>query len=93
VNLQEALLELREKDHLIGTFKELINHLRSFEDGEGKIPIHNSTEEFVDEGYITEVREMMETQVSGLLEERKRILGWSVDSVREDQTEAGESEG
>ncbi len=50
MKLGQALMELREKDHLIGVFQELLGHLESIQENEGQIPIHNSTEEFVDAG-------------------------------------------
>ena len=92
MNLNDALMELREKDHLIGVFQELISHLDRIEKDDQKIPIYNSNEEFVDEGYVDEVREVLGGQVSGLLVARKKILNWSVEDG-ENQAEAGAEEG
>tara|TARA_Y100000310_G_scaffold316055_4_gene367341 strand:+ start:722 stop:1057 length:336 start_codon:yes stop_codon:yes gene_type:complete len=88
MKLAEALMELREKNHLIGVFQELINHLDSIQESEGQVPIHNSTEEFVDAGYIDEVRGTLTGQVDALIAERKKILDWSVEDGSKAKTAA-----
>lgn len=84
MNLQDALLELREKDHLLGVYKELVGRLKHIQQEGEQIPIHNSTGEFVDEGYIDEVREILEAKIDELVVERKLILKWKVNSAEDD---------
>jgi len=87
MNLSEALLELQEKDHLLGVFAELVGHLNKLTEEDAKIPIYNSTEEFVDEGYIDEVRDVLQAQIDGLEAARKKILDWKVERGGEDPPE------
>jgi hypothetical protein len=89
MNLQEAMMELHEKDNLIGVFQELVAHLDRIEKADEKIPIYNSTEEFVDAGYIDEVRRVLGGQIQGLTAERKKILDWEVSGAEEDPSGDG----
>ena len=87
MNLSAALMELREREHLVGVYKDLINHLESVKDGGEKIPIFNSTEEFVDDGYIEEVLEELVEKVEALLVERNKIMEWEV--INDQNQDAG----
>jgi hypothetical protein len=91
VNLFEAMQDLREKDHLIGVYSELVTHLEGILRDEGQIPIHNSTEEFVDEGYINEVLDGLRVGSAELLNERKKILEWKVDRGEDRNEDGGEA--
>ena len=79
MNLKDALLELQEKDNLLGVYQERVSHLNRLSNEGAQIPIYNSTEEFVDPGYMEEVLSLLEAKFEEILNERDLILGWSVD--------------
>lgn len=78
MKLSLALLELREKDHILGVYRELLDHIDDLIKNEAQIPIYNSTEEFVDMGYLEEVREEMQVNFDVFMAEREKILNWNV---------------
>ena len=86
MNLKDALLELQEKDNLLGVYQELLAHLNRLSNESAQIPIYNSTEEFVDPGYMEEVLGLLEKRFNELLNERDSILGWSVDNGKNKNT-------